>query len=71
MILDEPINHFDIGLKDAIEKALKEYNGTLLFVSHDRRFIEEIADSLFDLESKSYFDNFSDYVFSLKQRRNL
>ena len=53
LILDEPTNHLEIEAREALEDALKLYKGTLLFVSHDRRFIEKIADSLFDLEQGS------------------
>ena len=68
LILDEPTNHLDIDLKETIEDALKEYNGSVLFASHDRKFIEEIADNLFDLESKFYLDTFSDYVMTLNKK---
>ena len=44
LILDEPTNYMDVYSMEALESVLKEYTGTVLFVSHDRRFIEEIAD---------------------------
>lgn len=46
LILDEPTNHMDIVGKESLELLLKEYNGTILFVSHDRFFVNKIADSL-------------------------
>lgn len=46
LILDEPTNHMDIVGKETLEDMLKDYNGTLIFVSHDRYFISKIADSL-------------------------
>ncbi|MPQ33525.1 ABC-F type ribosomal protection protein [Clostridium estertheticum] len=46
LILDEPTNYLDIYSSEAIETALKEFNGTILFVSHDRKFISELADHL-------------------------
>lgn len=50
LILDEPTNHMDIIGKETLEAMLKEYTGTVLFVSHDRYFIKEIADSLLIFE---------------------
>jgi macrolide transport system ATP-binding/permease protein len=44
IILDEPTNYLDIQSGEALEKVLKDYGGTLLFVSHDRKFVEEVAD---------------------------
>lgn len=51
LILDEPTNHLDILGKEALEAALKEYDGTILFVSHDRYFISQIATSVLVLEN--------------------
>jgi ATP-binding cassette subfamily F protein 3 len=50
LILDEPTNHMDIISKETLEKKLKDYTGTLLFVSHDRYFIKQIATSVFVFE---------------------
>lgn len=47
LILDEPTNHLDIPGKEALEKALKDYTGTMIFVSHDRYFIETLATDIF------------------------
>ncbi len=46
LILDEPTNHLDIEATDALAKALRQYTGTLLFVSHDRHFINKVADRI-------------------------
>ncbi len=50
LVLDEPTNHLDLAAREALEEALKTYDGTILFVSHDRRFIEQIATSLYCIE---------------------
>ena len=50
LILDEPTNHMDIISKETIEKMLKDYKGTIVFVSHDRYFVRKISDSLLVLE---------------------
>ena len=48
--IDEPANHMDIVGKESLEAMLKEYSGSVLFVSHDRYFVKEIADSLLVFE---------------------
>ena len=57
LILDEPTNHMDIVGKEALEAMLVNYEGTVLFVSHDRYFVQEIADSLliFEKEDVNYY----------------
>ncbi|MEN8906792.1 MAG: ribosomal protection-like ABC-F family protein [Clostridiales bacterium] len=57
LILDEPTNHMDIISKEILENMLKEYTGTLVFVSHDRYFVKRIATSilLFDIDGVSYY----------------
>ena len=49
LILDEPTNHLDIDSKEMLEQALKDFEGTILFVSHDRYFINQLANKVFDL----------------------
>lgn len=51
LILDEPTNHMDIPAKETLESAFRAYTGTILFVSHDRYFIEQVADSLLVFEN--------------------
>ena len=57
LILDEPTNHMDIVGKEALEEMLKNYEGTVLFVSHDRYFVKQVADSLliFENGTTTYF----------------
>lgn len=62
LILDEPTNHLDIPSKEALESILKDFSGTILFVSHDRFFIKEIADKILVLDKEpSIFSSFSEY----------
>jgi ATP-binding cassette subfamily F protein 3 len=51
LILDEPTNHLDLTSKDVLLESLKAFEGTVLFVSHDRGFIEELADRVLELEA--------------------
>lgn len=65
LILDEPTNHIDIDTKEVFEKALKNFSGTLIFVSHDRYFINKFADKIFELNNGNiniYYGNYDDYV---------
>lgn len=65
LILDEPTNHLDIVSKEILENALKHYTGTLLYVSHDRYFINQTATRILDLTRngiKSYIGNYDYYV---------
>ncbi|MDE6640331.1 MAG: ABC-F family ATP-binding cassette domain-containing protein [Acetatifactor sp.] len=65
LILDEPTNHMDIIGKEALEKMLNEYEGTVLFVSHDRYFISRIATGILEFtqnEVKQYKLNYEDYL---------
>lgn len=65
LLLDEPTNHLDIPSKEALEDALKDYDGTILFVSHDRYFIKQIATSVLVLDDKKavfYPDGYQDYI---------
>ena len=64
LILDEPTNHIDIDTREILEDALAEYKGTLLFVSHDRYFINKLAKRIVCFENKklvSYLGNYDDY----------
>ena len=65
LILDEPTNHLDIFSKEKLESLLTEYNGTVLFVSHDRYFINKVADSLlvFENDEVTYFNGkYDEYI---------
>ena len=65
LILDEPTNHLDIASKEILEQALNNYEGTVLYVSHDRYFINQTAHRILDLEGKrliSYLGNYDYYL---------
>ena len=69
LILDEPTNHIDIDTREILEEALKEYKGTVLFVSHDRFFINAIANRVLNIENykiKSYYGNYDDFNRKIK-----
>lgn len=51
LILDEPTNHLDLSARESLEEALKSFDGTLIFVSHDRYFIEALAGKIFELKN--------------------
>jgi len=64
LILDEPTNHLDLWARDALEQALQEFDGTVLFVSHDRYFIDRVADHLVVMEGdrvRIVAGNYSEY----------
>ncbi|MBR3879758.1 MAG: ABC-F family ATP-binding cassette domain-containing protein [Clostridia bacterium] len=56
LILDEPTNHLDIDSKEALESALEEFDGTIIAVSHDRYFIEKLANRIIELKPDGYID---------------
>lgn len=65
LILDEPTNHMNILSKESVEKALKDYSGAIIFVSHDRYFINSIANRVFEIENQSikiYEGNYKYYL---------
>ncbi len=73
LILDEPTNHLDLASKEAIECALEEYTGTVIFVSHDRYLLSRIADRIIELrsdESEIYEFGFEKYMEVFKERQN-
>ena len=73
MILDEPTNHMDIPAKETLESAFKAYTGTLLFVSHDRYFIKQVADAIlvFENDKVMYYPfGYDHYISRLKASKD-
>ena len=70
LVLDEPTNHLDLPARESLEEALAAFDGTVLFVSHDRRFIETIADRIVYLENGAITSFAGGYADFLAQRRN-
>ena len=71
LLLDEPTNHMDIPARETLESAFLAYSGTILFISHDRYFIREIADSLliFEEEGVSFYPFGYDHYLERERRR--
>jgi ATP-binding cassette subfamily F protein 3 len=68
LLLDEPTNHLDMRAKDVLLEALQEYTGTVVFVSHDRYFMDRLATRIFEVgggEVKIYPGNYEDYLWRL------
>jgi ATP-binding cassette subfamily F protein 3 len=71
LVLDEPTNHLDISAREALEEMLSDFEGTILFVSHDRYFIDRIATrvwAIHDGEFRMYLGNYTDYQRHLGRR---
>ncbi|MCX6662737.1 MAG: ABC-F family ATP-binding cassette domain-containing protein, partial [Euryarchaeota archaeon] len=72
LLLDEPTNHMDIESKTAIETALNSYTGTVIVVSHDRKFLDTVTDTIFfmtDADIKTYSGNYT--MFRLQRQKEL
>jgi ATP-binding cassette subfamily F protein 3 len=70
LLLDEPTNHLDLRAKDVLLDALREFNGTIVFVSHDRHFIDNLATRVFEIaggEVRPYPGNYEDYLWRKQQ----
>jgi ATP-binding cassette subfamily F protein 3 len=66
LLLDEPTNHLDLRAKDVLLDALEKFTGTVMFVSHDRYFIENLANRVFEVADGTvhvYPGNFADYLW--------
>lgn len=71
LILDEPTNHLDIDSKEILEQALQDFEGTLIFVSHDRYFINQLANKVFDMQPDGgtvYAGNYQYYLDKTEEK---
>ena len=68
LILDEPTNHLDIASKEILEEALNSYTGTVLYVSHDRYFINQTATCIMDLTNQAIVNYIGDYDYYLEKK---
>lgn len=71
LILDEPTNHLDIASKEILEEALNSYTGTVLYVSHDRYFINQTATRILDLTNQAVVNYIGDYDYYLEKKEEL
>jgi ATP-binding cassette, subfamily F, member 3 len=71
LLLDEPTNHLDLDSKDVLLEALEDFGGTLIFVSHDRYFVDKLASKVIDIgrgDAVVYPGNYEEFLWSKKQR---
>lgn len=68
LILDEPTNHIDIDTKEMLEEALSEYQGTLFFISHDRYFINKLAQKIINIENEKFQQYLGNYDYFKEQK---
>ena len=71
LILDEPTNHLDIASKEILEEALNSYTGTVLYVSHDRYFINQTTTRILELTNQAVVNYIGDYDYYLEKKEEL
>lgn len=71
LILDEPTNHLDITSKEILERALNDYTGTVLYVSHDRYFINQTATRILELVNQTFVNYIGNYDYYLEKKETL
>lgn len=71
LILDEPTNHLDIASKEILEQALNDYTGTVLYVSHDRYFINQTATRILELVNQTFVNYIGNYDYYLEKKEEL
>ncbi|MEW9095791.1 MAG: ribosomal protection-like ABC-F family protein [Clostridiaceae bacterium] len=71
LILDEPTNHLDIDSREMLEEALMEFKGTIFFISHDRFFINKIAEMICEIEDKKIVNYYGDYEYYKEKKKEI
>jgi ATP-binding cassette subfamily F protein 3 len=69
LILDEPTNHLDLPSREVLEEALKDYQGTVLIVSHDRYFLDKVVDYIYELEAQELNKYYGDYSYYKEKKK--
>lgn len=69
LILDEPTNHLDLRTKDILKQALKDFEGTVILISHDRDFLDGLADKVFEFGNKRIVEHFEDINGFLRNKK--
>ena len=70
LLLDEPTNHLDLQSKENLELAIKNYNGSLLIISHDRYFISKVANRIVELKDSKLFSYDGNYEYFLEKNQS-
>jgi ATP-binding cassette subfamily F protein 3 len=68
LVLDEPTNHLDMRTREVFQQALAEYHGTVLLVSHDRFFLDNVVSRILELRDGRHYDYYGNYTFFLQKR---
>ena len=69
--MDEPTNHLDIDSKEVLEDALKDYDGTLLVISHDRYFLNKVANKILELTEEGITEYLGNYEYYLEKKNEV
>ncbi len=70
LLLDEPTNHLDTFSRESLEKTLNEYEGTLLVISHDRYFVNKIADRILYMTDKGFVEYLGNYDYFIERTKD-
>jgi len=69
LILDEPTNHIDIKTRKVLEEALESFEGTILYVSHDRYFLNQFSDRIMEIHNQTLTSYFGNYEYYKEKRK--